>query len=100
MSAAGDVLASGWLAAVLPLAIGGFALALALNAWRLVRGPGVADRILALDTLYINTLALLVLVGLRLHSDLYFEVALLIALVGFVGTVALSKFVLRGDIAE
>jgi multicomponent K+:H+ antiporter subunit F len=95
-----DTLASGWLAAVLPLAIGGFALALVLNAWRLFRGPGVADRILALDTLYINTLALLVLVGIRLNSDLYFEVALLIALLGFVGTVVLSKFVLRGDIAE
>ncbi|MBL8324002.1 MAG: K+/H+ antiporter subunit F [Rubrivivax sp.] len=90
----------GWLASVLPLAIGGFALALVLNAWRLLRGPGVADRILALDTLYINTLALLVLVGMRISSDLYFEVALLIALLGFAGTVVLSKFVLRGDIAE
>ena len=93
-------LASGWLGAVLPWAIGGFALALALNAWRLLRGPGIADRVLALDTLYINTLALLVLLGIGLGSDVYFEVALLIALLGFVGTVVLSKFVLRGDIAE
>ncbi|MBL8342785.1 MAG: K+/H+ antiporter subunit F [Rubrivivax sp.] len=93
-------LAPGWLGAVLPLAIGGFTLALLLNAWRLIRGPGVADRILALDTLYINTLALLVLLGIRLSSDQYFEVALLIALLGFVGTVVLSKFVLRGDIAQ
>jgi multicomponent K+:H+ antiporter subunit F len=60
----------------------------------------VADRVLALDTLYINTLALLVLLGIQLASDVYFEAALLIALLGFVGTVVLSKFLLRGDIAE
>lgn len=91
---------TGWLAAVLPWALAGFAVALGLNAWRLLRGPSLPDRILALDTLYINTLALLVLVGIRLDSTLYFEVALLIALLGFVGTVALSKFVLRGDITR
>lgn len=88
------------LATVLPWAIGGFALALLLNAWRLLRGPGVPDRILALDTLYINTLALLVLLGVYLGTDVYFEAALVIAMLGFVGTVVLSKFLLRGDIAE
>ena len=71
-----------------------------LCLWRLLRGPSLPDRILALDTLYINTLALLVLVGIRLGSTLYFEVALLIALLGFAGTVVLSKFVLRGDITR
>ena len=88
------------LATVLPWAIGGFALALLLNAWRLLRGPGVPDRILALDILYINTLALLVLLGVYLGTDVYFEAALVIAMLGFVGTVVLSKFLLRGDIAE
>jgi multicomponent K+:H+ antiporter subunit F len=88
------------LATVLPWAIGGFALALLLNAWRLLRGPGVADRILALDTLYINTLALLVLLGISMGTDVFFEAALLIAMLGFVGTVVLSKYLLRGDIAE
>ena len=88
------------LAIVLPWSIGGFALALLLNAWRLLRGPGVADRILALDTLYINTLALLVLLGISMGTDLFFEAALLIAMIGFVGTVVLSKYLLRGDIAE
>jgi multicomponent K+:H+ antiporter subunit F len=88
------------LATVLPWAIGGFALALLLNAWRLFRGPGVADRILALDTLYINTLALLVLLGVWKGTELYFEAALLIAMLGFVGTVVLAKFLLRGDIVE
>ena len=87
-------------ALVLPWAIGGFALALLLNAWRLLRGPGVADRILALDTLYINTLALLVLLGIQWRTELYFEAALLIAMLGFVGTVVLSKYLLRGDIVE
>ena len=88
------------LATVLPWAIGGFAVALLLNAWRLLRGPGVADRILALDSLYINALALLVLLGIQWRTELYFEAALLIAMLGFVGTMALSKYLLRGDIVE
>lgn len=75
-------------------------LALVLNLWRLVRGPSLPDRILALDTMYINSIALLVLYGLSQASMLYFEAALLIALMGFVGTVALSKYLLRGDIIE
>ena len=86
--------------AVLPAAIIAFAVALALAAWRLLRGPSLADRILALDTLHINTLALLVLLGMERQSQLYFEAALIIALLGFVGTVVLSKFLLRGDIVE
>lgn len=75
-------------------------LALVLSFWRLLRGPDAPDRILALDTLYINTIALLVLLGIHLSSNLYFEAALLIALMGFVGTVALCKYLLRGDIIE
>mgnify|MGYP003594610226 CR=1 FL=1 len=86
--------------AVLPAAIIAFAVALALAAWRLLRGPSLADRILALDTLYIDSLALLVLLGMERQSQLYFEAALVIALLGFVGTVVLSKYVLRGDIVE
>ncbi len=85
---------------VLPLAIGGFALAVLLGGWRLLRGPSLPDRILALDTLYIDALGLLLLVGLRVGSQIYFEVAVLIALLGFIGTVVLSKFILRGDIVE
>lgn len=83
---------------VLPGVIGALALALALAAWRLLRGPGAADRILALDTLYINALALLVVLGIWLGSAVHFEVALLIGLFGFVGTVVLATFVLRGRI--
>ena len=74
--------------------------AFALAFLRLLKGPDAADRILALDTLYINAIALLVLLGIHLASPLYFEAALLIALMGFVGTVALAKFLLRGDIIE
>jgi multicomponent K+:H+ antiporter subunit F len=87
-------------ALVLPWVIGAFAVALLLNAWRLFRGPSLPDRILALDTLYINALALLVVVGIQLRSSVYFEVAMLIGLMGFIGTVVLSKFLIRGDVIE
>lgn len=88
------------LATVLPWAMGAFVIALALDAWRLLRGPSVPDRILALDTLYIDTLALLVLLGIQRGTTLYFEAALVIAMLGFAGTVVLSKYVLVGDIVE
>lgn len=76
------------------------AAAVALSLWRLLAGPSAPDRILALDTLYINAIALLVLLGIHLSSALYFEAALLVALMGFVGTVAFCKYLLRGDIIE
>lgn len=88
------------LALVLPFAIGAFGVALLLAAYRLLRGPAAPDRILALDTLYINTMALLILLGIRFGTALYFEAALVIAMLGFVSTVVLSKFLLRGDIVE
>lgn len=75
-------------------------LAMLLACYRLIRGPGVPDRILALDTIYINAIALLVVIGIRFVSTLYFEAALLIAMLGFVGTVALASFILRGDIID
>jgi multicomponent K+:H+ antiporter subunit F len=88
------------LAAVLPFALGAFMLALLFTTYRLVRGPSAPDRILALDTLYINAIALLFLIGIYFRTALFFEAALVIALLGFVGTVALSKYLSRGDIAE
>ena len=75
-------------------------MALILSFYRLIKGPSQPDRILALDTLYINSIAVLVLTGIYLESTVYFEAALLIAVMGFVGTVALSKYLLRGDIME
>lgn len=88
------------LALVLPFAIGAFGVALLLAGYRLLRGPAAPDRILALDTLYINTMALLILLGIRFDTALYFEAALVIAMLGFVSTVVLCKFLLRGDIVE
>lgn len=85
---------------VIPIAFALISAAIMLNFWRLLRGPGAPDRILALDTLYVNAIALLVLLGIHLGSALYFEAALLIALMGFIGTVALCKYLLRGDIIE
>ncbi len=85
---------------LLPWVMAALALAMALNAWRLFKGPALTDRILALDTLYINALALVAVVGIWQGHKLYFEIALLIGLLGFIGTVALAKYLLRGDIVE
>lgn len=82
------------------IAFGAIGLALLLNLYRLLRGPDAPDRILALDTAYVNSIALLVLFGIQQGSMLYFEIALLIAMVGFVGTVILAKYILRGNIAD
>lgn len=75
-------------------------LALLLNLYRLLRGPDIPDRIVALDTAYVNAIALLVLFGIQQGSRAYFEIALLMAMVGFVGTAMLAKYLLRGDIIE
>jgi multicomponent K+:H+ antiporter subunit F len=74
--------------------------AVLLNTWRLYRGPDATDRILALDTLYINAAAAIVLYGIHIGRAEFFEAALLIALLGFVSTMALAKYLLRGDIIE
>ncbi|MCH4564087.1 MULTISPECIES: K+/H+ antiporter subunit F [Halomonas] len=75
-------------------------LALLLNVYRLTVGPDMPDRLLALDTMYINSIALIVLMGLWLNTKTYFESALLIAMLGFISTVAVCKYLLRGDIIE
>lgn len=75
-------------------------IALVLNLWRLIIGPHVVDRILALDTMYINSIALILLYGIYNQTALYFEAALLIAMLGFVSSVAFAKYLLRGDIIE
>lgn len=85
---------------VIIICLGLLSLAMLLCLLRLLKGPDLPDRVLALDTLYINAIALLILFGLLLRSNLYFEVALLIAVMGFVGTVAVAKYLLRGNIIE
>lgn len=74
--------------------------AMLLALWRLVRGPTAPDRILALDTLYVATIAEAVLLGMLDETEVYFEIALIIAMLGFFGTVVLSKYVIRRDIVE
>ncbi len=88
-----------FLATVLPWAMAALVLAMLLCGWRLLRGPALHDRILALDTLYTNSLALLVLTGMWRGTTLYFEAALVIAMLGFVSTVVVSKYLMRGNVA-
>lgn len=88
------------IAVVVPIAMTLFAVAALLNLYRLAIGPDIVDRILALDTLMINSIALIVLADLRMGIGVLFELALLIALMGFIGTVAMSKYLVRGDVIE
>jgi multicomponent K+:H+ antiporter subunit F len=76
------------------------ALAMACATFRLLRGPRAQDRVLGIDALYVNAMLLLLTFGIRSGSKLYFEAALVIALLGFVGTVALAKFLMRGEVIE
>ena len=74
--------------------------AMALNIYRLAVGPDATDRLVALDTLYINAIVMLVLVGIEFETLIFFEAALLIAMMGFVGTVTVAKYLRRGSIIE
>ena len=76
------------------------ALAMACAAYRMLRGPRAQDRVLGLDTLYVNAMLLILTFGIRSGSNIYFEAALVIALLGFVSTVALAKFLMRGEVIE
>ena len=76
------------------------ALAMGCAAFRALRGPRAQDRVLALDTLYVNAAMLLLVFGIRTGSTHYFEAALLMTLLGFVATAALSKFLMRGEVIE
>jgi multicomponent K+:H+ antiporter subunit F len=75
-------------------------LAQLLNLYRLFKGPSLPDRILALDNMYIDALALFILLGIYFSTTAYFEAALIIAVMGFISTVATSKYLMRGDILE
>ncbi|MFZ5740119.1 multisubunit potassium/proton antiporter PhaF subunit [Rhodopseudomonas thermotolerans] len=82
------------------VAIGAIAVSALLNLYRLAKGPDVLDRILALDTLVINTIGLVVVIGIWFGTTLYFEVALLFVAVGFLTTIAFCKYLLRGNVIE
>lgn len=77
-----------------------FGLGMLMCLLRIAKGPTAADRILALDTIVINTIALLILYGVHKGTAIYYEASMLVAMVGFVSTVAYCRFVLRGDIIE
>ncbi|MBT0778130.1 K+/H+ antiporter subunit F [Paracoccus sp. pheM1] len=81
-------------------AYGCFSLGLLFCLYRVVFAPGLSDRVLALDTMAINMIALLTLFGIDKGTTMYFEASLMFAMVGFISTVAYAKFVLRGDIIE
>lgn len=76
------------------------ALAMVFAVARLLRGPRAQDRVLALDTMYVNAMLGILIFGIRTGSELYFEAALIIGMLGFVSTVALAKFLLRGEVIE
>ncbi|MCL6284084.1 K+/H+ antiporter subunit F [Ruegeria sp. 2012CJ41-6] len=77
-----------------------FGAALMMNLWRILTSDGVGVRVLALDTMVINTIALLILYGISISSEIFFEAAMIIAMLGFVSTVAYARFMLRGNIIE
>ena len=81
-------------------AFGCFALGILMNLWKVLFADEIADRILALDTMFINAIALMVLYGIALGTGIYFEAAMIVAMLGFVSTVAYARFILRGNIIE
>lgn len=88
------------IAAACMFALIAISVALLLNVYRLIAGPSATDRILALDTMVVNAIGLIVLAGIIFGTTMYFEAALLFAMVGFVSTVAFCKFLLRGNVIE
>lgn len=88
------------LSTAITIALGAFALAMACAAWRMIRGPRAHDRVMALDALYVDAMLIFLTLGLRTGTVFFFEAALVIAMLGFVATVALSKFLMRGEVIE
>ena len=91
---------SGILSTALSIAQVMLALAMLCTLVRLLCGPRAHDRVLAIDAMYVNAMLLLLTFGMREASTAYFEVALLIGMLGFVSTAALAKFLLRGEVIE
>lgn len=94
------ILADEFLSWALVIAFTAVAISQIFAMIRLLIGPGTADRILALDTMVVNVIGVIVLLGISQGTQIYFEVAMIIAMLGFVSTVAYARFVLRGDIIE
>ena len=88
------------LSLAIPATLVCFALAIALATLRLLRGPSAQDRVQALDFIYVNGMLIVLVLGVRYASSMYFEAALLMALFGFVSSTALAKFLFRGEVIE
>jgi len=91
---------SPWLMWVLALALFLLVIAMACSLSRLLQGPSAQDRVLALDCMYLNGMLTMLVLGIMYSSSMYFEAALLIALFGCVGSTAMAKFLLRGEVIE
>ena len=87
----------GWSIVTAQLLLG---VAMACATYRILRGPRAQDRVVGFDSLYVNAMLLLIVFGIQSGTTLYFEVALIVALLGFVSTVAFVKFLLRGEVIE
>ena len=88
------------LGSAIVVALACYSVAMVLALVRLLRGPSAQDRVLALDFLYVNGMLVMLVLGIRFASSMYFVAALLIALFGFVSSAALAKFLLRGEVIE
>lgn len=91
---------SAFLSLSINLTLIGYSLAVLLALWRVLRGPFAEDRIMALDLIYAIAILFALVLGIRWASNIYFEAALLIALIGFVSSSAMAKFLLRGEVIE
>ena len=91
---------SSWLASAITLTLVLYVAAMVLGLVRVIRGPSAQDRVLALDFLYVMGMLVMLVLGIRYESEMYFEGALLMALFGFVSSMALAKFLLRGEVIE
>lgn len=91
---------SPFLSGVVSATLFAYTVAALIAVWRLLRGPSAQDRILALDLIYGIGMLIVIVVGIRYRSSTYFEAALLIALFGYVGSSAMAKFILRGEVIE
>ncbi len=86
-----------WSVTVAQIALG---IAMILALARMIRGPRAQDKVLGLDTLYSNSMLLILVLGIRTGNSLYFEISLIMGALGFVATVALAKFLMRGEVIE
>lgn len=89
---------SPWLSMAISITLVLYVAAMAVGLLRLFRGPAAQDRVLALDFMYVVGMLLMLVLGIRYESEMYFEGAMLMVLFGFVGSVALAKFLLRGEV--